>query len=137
MQGCRRVTLLAGAMLAVLAGGCLSSGREQSSRSGGPSPSFGLNYVPQQSEPPLESTADGQTSTSGTAASRKNAIADLDAPVADPSSNKSIKLANWLATREKQPPQRKPLPLSARAPDAADDERVDPYDDQPEPDVVR
>jgi hypothetical protein len=110
--------LLVGAMLATLAGGCLLSGREQSSRSGGPSPSFGLNYVPQQSEPPLEGTADGpKTST------RINTTANLDTPAGDTSSKPDNKLVNWLVSRDKGQPERKPLPISARAPEATDDEQ--------------
>jgi hypothetical protein len=133
MQG--RMLLLVGAILGLSTSGCLSSGREQSSRTGGPSPSFGLNYVPQQSEPAPEGVADDGKSTSRadasrtvasrTGASRKPATADLDAATGEPS-GKSIKLVNWLSNREKEQAPRKPLPLSASTAVAPDDEQLEP-----------
>jgi len=126
MQGCRRLKVLVGVTLTVWAIGCASSGREQASKSG-PSPSFGLTYVPQQSEPPVESTADsGQSATgkiaSGTPQSRAVKTANLDSPDDDLAGSKGHKLINWMANRDKEAP-RKPLPLASSAPVASDDEQ--------------
>jgi hypothetical protein len=125
MQGSERSKLLVGAMLALLTGGCATSGREQSSRSAGPSPSFGLNYVPQQTEPPVESVAESGKSKSRTVATPKPATADLDSPTDDPSGKNGIKLVNWMSNRDKEPAPRKPLPLSSSTPVASDDERFE------------
>jgi hypothetical protein len=127
MQGCRRSKLLFVAMLAQLIIGCASSGREQATRSGGPSPSFGLNYVPQQSEPPVESDTDSGKPAARKTASRKSESgkvtqASLEVPADDPSGNKGNKLINWMANRDKEAP-RKPLPLSSSSPVASDDEQ--------------
>lgn len=136
MQRCRRSKLLVGATLTVLTIGCASSGREQASRSG-PSPSFGLNYVPQQTEPPteplVESAADSGNSTAVKNGSRKTGAktpdsqavvtANLDEPAGDPSGNKGNRLMNWMANREKEPAPRKPLPLTSSSPVASDDEQ--------------
>jgi hypothetical protein len=125
MQGCRTSKLLVGATLVLLTGGCATAGREQSSRNGGPSPSFGLNYVPQQSEPPVESVAESGKSKSGTAAAPKHETVDLDAPPDDASGKNGIKLVNWMSNRDKEPAPRKPLPLSSSSPVASDDERFE------------
>ena len=110
MQGCRRSKLLLAAMLAMLTYGCQSSGRQQSTRSGGPSPSFGLNYVPRQSEPPVESVAKGGNSTSRTVESRTPATADLDDPAGGPGDKNGIKLVSWMSGREKAPAEPQAAP---------------------------
>jgi hypothetical protein len=126
MQGCRRSKLLVGAMLVLLTGGCATSGREQSSRNGGPSPSFGLTYVPQQSEPPVESVAEsGKSKPPRTVATPRRETVDLDAPDEDASSKNGIELVNWISNRKKEPAPRKPLPLSSSSPVASDDERFE------------
>jgi hypothetical protein len=111
-------------MLVLFTGGCLSSGREQSSRSGGPSPSFGLNYVPKQAEPPVESVTDNGKSTTRNVASSKPAIADLDGATGDPSGKTGNKLVSWMANREKEPAPRK-LPLSSRSDVATDNDQFE------------
>ena len=136
MQGCRRSIQLMASILAMLASGCLSSGREQSSRSGVPSPSFGLNQVPQQSEPPLENVASGPKSTA-----KADAIADLDSATENRAAKNGNgktgssttgngksgnKLVSWLPGRDKEPPERKPLPLSNRSAAATDDDQLEP-----------
>jgi len=127
MQDCRRSILLVGAMLALLMGGCLSSGRNQSSRSGGPS-SFGLDYVPKQSEPPVESVADSDKPASRAVTAPKPKIANLDGDTADSSSLTSgkngNKLVSWMANRDKEPAPRK-LPLSSRTDPAPEDEQLE------------
>ena len=127
MQGSRRSILLVGAMLALLTAGCLSSGREQSSGSGGPS-SFGQNYVPKQSEPPIDNVADSGKPTSRTITAPKPKIADLDGDTGDSSSLTSgkngNKLVSWMANRDKEPAPRK-LPLTSRTDAAATDEQFE------------
>jgi hypothetical protein len=114
-------------MLALSTGGCLSSGRDQSSASGGPS-SFGMNYVPKQSEPPVEGVADSGKSTSSTVSAPKPKVADLDGDTGDTSSLTSgkngNKLVSWMANRDKEPAPKK-LPITSRSDVAADDEQFE------------
>jgi hypothetical protein len=125
MNECTKSIIPAAALLAMLAVGCMSSGREQSSRNGGPSPSFGLNYVPQQSEPPVEGLPGGSKSTvSQTSLPRIDATpVDLD-EVAGDRTKTGNKLVSWL--QDKKSAERRPLPLSARSAVANDDERPEP-----------
>jgi len=125
MQGCKRSKLLVGAMFVLLTGGCATSGREQSTRNGGPSPSFGLTYVPQQSEPPVESVAESGKSKPRTGTTPQRETVDLDAPPDDESGKNGIKLVNWMSNRDKEPAPRKPLPLSSSSPVASDEERFE------------
>jgi hypothetical protein len=118
MQVCRLSKVL-GISFAMLAHGCLSSGGPLASRSAGPSPSFGLNYVPRHSETSAEGAASGAKTTT-----RIDATDDLDAPTGQPSGKTGNKLVNWIASRDKEPPERKPLPLplSSRAAATDDDQ---------------
>lgn len=124
MQRSTRFLLLVAA-LPVLAGGCISSGREQSSR-GVPSPSFGLNSLPQQSEPPLENVADDGKFKSRTVATRTPATADLDSASEYPAGKKGALLVNWMGSRDNESAPRKPLPLSPGSTVADDDDQAEP-----------
>jgi|SRR5579872_4070495 len=127
MNRCKSSIFLVAALPALLACGCLSSGRGQSSLSGGPSPSFGLNYVPRQSEPPVEGSSDGSNSTvNQTSPPRIDATAANLDDLAGDQTKTGKKLVSWLPGQDKKPAERRPLPLSARSEVATDDERSEP-----------
>ena len=105
MHGCRRFMLLAGLALLAPAAGCQSSPRSTAT-DGGPSRSFGLNYVPRQSEPPIEPSDD--------VAKRPGTAVDDDLDATDKSSAKpSGALARMLTGKDKESAQRRALPVSA------------------------
>jgi hypothetical protein len=96
---------LVATMLLCLLAGCQSSGRDQAGRTGKPTPSFGLDYVPRQSEPPVEATRSSAGSDI-----RQVSATDLDTDAVPAKSSR--KLTRWLPGSDKEPPPRKPLPLS-------------------------
>jgi hypothetical protein len=96
--------------LAVVVAGCHSTGSETA---GGAS-SFGLNYVPRQSEPPLE--ADAQSP--GLA---RNEPVDLEHEENAPNAKSGTLLTRLLPGREKEPSPRKALPVTARTSANSDD----------------
>jgi hypothetical protein len=99
-----------------LVAGCQSGGRDQAARAGKPTPSFGLNYVPQQSEPPVENAHNGTRSDI-----RQVAATDLDTEAGAAPAKSSRKLTRWLPGGEKDAAPRRPLPLSERTAASVDD----------------
>jgi hypothetical protein len=98
---------LTATMLLCLLAGCQSSGRDQAGRTSKPTPSFGLDYVPRQSEPPVEATRSSAGSDI-----RKVSATDLDTDAGAVPAKSSRKLTRWLPGSDKELPPRKPLPLS-------------------------
>ncbi|HLJ10746.1 MAG TPA: hypothetical protein VKU82_06135 [Planctomycetaceae bacterium] len=118
MHGCRRFALPAGLALLALAAGCQTSPRGTAS-DGGPSRSFGLNYVPRQSEPPIEPSDD--------VATRGGTPIDDDLDAGDKSAAKtSGSLTRMFSGRDKEPAQRKALPVSASSAHSDDDGDLEP-----------
>jgi hypothetical protein len=79
-------------------------------------PSFGIDEVPRQSEPPLENDGTG----AGNVASSESADEDDDSEE-EPAARKGNLLTRLLPGREKEPLERKPLPVNGRTA-AADNE---------------
>jgi hypothetical protein len=98
-------------LLAALAGGCQTFRHDGATADSGPSRTFGLDYVPRQSEPPIESP-DKRTKSG----SRSSAVkaASLEEPADDESPKPSKSLARLLPGRDKEVPKSKPLPVSSR-----------------------
>lgn len=94
--------------------GCQSSGATADRESH--IPSFGINEVPRQSEPALE---DDGTGTRQVAAS-ETVDEDDDESGDEPAARKGNLLTRLLPGREKEPLERKPLPVNARSTAAAD-----------------
>jgi len=114
MQGCKVVASITALFLAALACGCQTSGTHGSA--GGPSPSFG--WVPPQSEPPIE---DSDAPAQAAANSRPGGDdVDPDATV-----SKGNRLAGLLSGRDKEPPQRRTLPVSSDRPGTVDDDEFE------------
>ena len=119
MQGQKIFTWLAGLGCLAVAGGCQTIGARGASATG-PSPSFGLSYAPTQSEPPVEEAAADRESASRTRNSEKAGDPEEDgAPAA------AMNRSRWLPGSDKEPLQRKALPVSARTAAAADDDGLD------------
>jgi hypothetical protein len=114
MQGCKTLATIAALFLAALACGCQTSGARGSA--GGPSPSFG--WVPPQSEPPIEDSAPAAHAAAG---SRPGGD-DVDS---DTTASKSNRLAGLLSGRDKEPPQRRTLPVSSDRPGMVDDDEFE------------
>ena len=127
MQDNRRPWCAAGLLLAALAGGCQTFRHDGATADSGPSRTFGLDYVPRQSEPPLDS-ADTRTKSG----SRSSAVktASLEEPADEESHKPSKSLARLLPGRDKEQPKSKPLPVSSRTPSAsASDSAASNHDD--------
>jgi hypothetical protein len=110
---------LSAVIMLLLLAGCQSAGRDQASRNSGPNKTFGLNYVPQQSEPPVEPAA----SVGKRADLRQVAATDRDTDSRAASAKSSGKPSRWLPGGDKEPAPRKPLPLSDRSAASIDDDR--------------
>lgn len=106
----------AGAVLAALCGGCQTFSRDRSIGEG-PSRSFGLNYVPRQSEPPIADAGRGVKTASH---ERPAASAELDAPAAENAAKPAKSLARMMPGRDKRAPDRLPLPVTSRTEAASD-----------------
>ena len=113
--------LLTGLWLAALASGCQTFRHDSASHGSGPSRSFGLDYVPRQSEPPIESTGAGAKAGSRSSKdSQKVTTASIEESADEDSPRKSNALARLLPVREKDPPQSKPLPVASRSSSATE-----------------
>ena len=115
MQGCKVFMWLAALGWLALTAGCQTMGARGAS-GGGPSPSFGLSYAPPQSEPSLEDAGAGHKSASR--AEKSDAAGD---PEDEGSSATAKSRSRWLPGNDKEPVQRKALPVSNRT-DATTDE---------------
>lgn len=104
--------------------GCQSSGATADRESH--IPSFGINEIPRQSEPALE---DDGTATR-TVASSDAEDEDDDESDEEPAARKGNLLTRLLPGREKEPLERKPLPLNGRSTAAADGDDADEDDDE-------
>jgi hypothetical protein len=97
-----------GLAAATLSAGCQSAGGEGVAAA----PAFGLNHVPRQSEPPLESD-DGAT---------RHEPLDVEPDTSAANSKPGTLLSRLLPGRDKEAAPRKPLPVTARTSAASDDE---------------
>lgn len=116
MQGCKRAAGIATLLLAGLGCGCQTGGLRSSLS--GPSPQFG--WVPPQSEPPIEDSAGSPR------AARASQTADVDDVDSSSSAPKGKRLAGLIPGRDKEPPQRRTLPISSDRAAAVDDGEIDP-----------
>ena len=119
VQGCKIFMWLAGLGWLAVTGGCQSLGGRGASASG-VSPSFGQSYAPAQSEPPLEDAGAGRKSASRSGKSEASAEPENDSTSATAKSRSRL-----LPGNDKEPGQRKALPVSARTDAAADDDSLE------------
>lgn len=105
MQSCKQLIVPVGVLLVLITAGCQTAGRGTASDGGGLSRSFGL--VPQQSEPPVEE--------SGTTRKSAARLPDPDATDDTDEGKTGSRLARLLTGKDKEPAERKTLPLSAKS----------------------
>jgi hypothetical protein len=110
---------LAGLGCLALAGGCQTMNARGASATG-PSPSFGLSYAPAQAEPKLEPVATRDKAASRPATSPAAGDAEGDSMPAAANGR-----TRWLPGNDKEPGQRKALPVSSRTSAAADEDGLD------------
>jgi hypothetical protein len=117
MQNNQRPWLVAGLLLLALSGGCQTFRRSRNNADSGPSRSFGLDYVPPQSEPPVEGADAGAKAGSKSPAVQ---AASLEEPNDEGSAKPVSGLKRLLPGRDKDSPKSKPLPVSSRSASAED-----------------
>lgn len=105
MRSCKLSIVPAAVALMLITAGCQSSGHSASDS--GPSRSFGLSYVPQQSEPPVDESGAGRNSATR--------LPEPDANDDEEEGKTGARLTRLLTGKDNKPAERKTLPLSAKS----------------------
>jgi len=106
----RLLVIVSAAGLAAVGAGCQGTGGTVASGRSGPAATFGQNYVPPQSEPPVEESATIGAKTVTTAAGDES----------DGAVDRERK-SRWLSGGKRESAPRKTIPVSTRTDAFADD----------------
>lgn len=118
MRSNRWPWLLAGLLSTAVPAGCQTFNRDESAANNSRPQAFGLDYVPRQSEPPIE-TADSTSRSPSQSSGGSRARLDDSS---DDGSKKANALTRFMTVRQKEAPS-KPLPVSATLPSSAEGTR--------------